>query len=131
MSLRTGPFRVIQLLTLTLVYPHYSPSLLRPPFGELIDPTLNLYAENTNADREWKDLGCSGQLPIEPEVLGHWDEACLVNELMSPFATGNEALSRMTIGAFEDLGYDMDYNQAEAYGLNDLNATGCGESCPE
>jgi hypothetical protein len=107
----------------------HSPNLSK--FQQYILNTSNFYAAGTNADEEWNALGCSGQLPIQPDIQGHWDEACLVDELMSPLATGNQALSRMTIGALEDIGYTVNYNEADEYTINDLNANGCGTSCPE
>lgn len=51
----------------------------------------------------------------------HWRETVFRNELMSGFisAEGNP-LSRMTAGSLEDLGYAVDFNQAEEYALPNL-----------
>ncbi len=49
---------------------------------------------------------------------GHWREAVFANELMTGFLdTGANPISRLTIGAFEDLGYTVDYMAADAYRL--------------
>jgi hypothetical protein len=49
---------------------------------------------------------------------GHWREAVFANELMTGFLdSGPNPISRLTIGAFEDLGYRVDYARADAYRL--------------
>jgi hypothetical protein len=49
---------------------------------------------------------------------GHWREEVFANELMTGFLdSGPNPVSRMTIGAFEDLGYRVDYARADAYRL--------------
>jgi leishmanolysin len=49
---------------------------------------------------------------------GHWREDVFANELMTGFLdSGPNPLSRVTIGAFEDLGYSVDYERADAYRL--------------
>eukprot|EP00186_Timspurckia_oligopyrenoides_P000150 CAMPEP_0182446488 /NCGR_PEP_ID=MMETSP1172-20130603/4236_1 /TAXON_ID=708627 /ORGANISM="Timspurckia oligopyrenoides, Strain CCMP3278" /LENGTH=328 /DNA_ID=CAMNT_0024642425 /DNA_START=229 /DNA_END=1215 /DNA_ORIENTATION=- len=49
----------------------------------------------------------------------HWDEAELGNELMTPtFVSGTlNPLSAITIGGLEDLGYVVQYNEADEYTL--------------
>ena len=70
-------------------------------------------------------------LPIEPQVEGHWDESAYTNELMTPFAEGGgfsqpadgpifAPLSRLTIGAMEDIGWEVNYAGAEPYGPFDI-----------
>jgi hypothetical protein len=53
----------------------------------------------------------------------HWRETVFRNELMTGFvgAAGNP-LSRMTVGSLEDVGYVVDMNAAEPYGLPNLMA---------
>lgn len=52
---------------------------------------------------------------------GHWRESVFDNELMSPNIGGqNNPLSRLTVASLADLGYQVDLNAAEAYGLPDL-----------
>lgn len=54
--------------------------------------------------------------PIDSASCGHWDEATLDNELMTPFVDlGGMPLSDVTIGLFEDLGYVVDYSAADRY----------------
>ncbi|MER7486325.1 leishmanolysin-related zinc metalloendopeptidase [Streptomyces sp. NPDC126497] len=51
----------------------------------------------------------------------HWREAVFVNELMSPFISGRDnPLSRMTAASLGDMGYQIDLEGAEPYGLPDL-----------
>ncbi len=48
----------------------------------------------------------------------HWREAFLTNELMtSTLNAGANPLSRLTIAQFEDLGYQVDYSQADVVSL--------------
>ena len=49
---------------------------------------------------------------------GHWREAVFANELLTGFLDpGANPISRMTIAAFEDLGYSVDYDRADPYRL--------------
>lgn len=55
-------------------------------------------------------------VPVQPYVLGHWDEDYLGTELMTPFAEdGPMPLSRVTLGALADLGYQVNYAKAEVW----------------
>ena len=48
---------------------------------------------------------------------GHWREGVFSHELMTPLLTFNPdaPLSVVTVGAFEDLGYTVDYGAADPY----------------
>ena len=81
-----------------------------------------------NAAREYGDLlGGEGPRPTSVPLAnvggpgtrdGHWREEVFANELMTGFLdTGANPISRLTIGAFEDLGYTVDYAAADAYRL--------------
>ncbi len=84
-----------------------------------------------NAAREYATLlGAGGEPSPRPRTVplanvggpgtrdGHWREAVFANELMTGFLdVGANPISRMTIGAFEDLGYSVDYAAADAYRL--------------
>ena len=81
-----------------------------------------------NATREYGDLlGGDGPRPVSVPLAnvggpgtrdGHWREAVFANELMTGFLdVGANPISRTTIGAFEDLGYSVDYAAADAYRL--------------
>lgn len=54
-------------------------------------------------------------VPVQPFVLGHWDEEHLGTELMTPFAEDEPPmpLSDVTIGALADLGYQVNYSRRE------------------
>ena len=56
---------------------------------------------------------------------GHWREAVLGDELLTGFISGNvRPLSRLSIAAFEDLGYEVDYAAADPYSLPDPEMLG-------
>lgn len=58
---------------------------------------------------------------------GHWREKDFGAELMTGYLSGNRnPLSAMTIGALEDLGYDVDYAAAEALAPMQLLALSAG-----
>lgn len=110
-------------------------------FGSLWDENglytagSGVYASGTNAEREWNDIGCDGLLPVELDggqgtEGSHWDEDCLGHEMMTGYLSGvDQPLSRITIGSLEDIGYDVDYSQADTFSKNDLNLNYCGTSC--
>ncbi|PWL37772.1 peptidase [Flagellimonas aquimarina] len=51
---------------------------------------------------------------------GHWRELTFDNELMTGFIDdGNNPISKLSIAAFEDMGYTVDYDAANAYSLPD------------
>ncbi|UJH68190.1 leishmanolysin-related zinc metalloendopeptidase [Allomuricauda sp. SCSIO 65647] len=51
---------------------------------------------------------------------GHWRERVFDNELMTGFIdSGDNPLSRLSIAAFEDMGYTVDYGAADEYKLPD------------
>lgn len=57
-------------------------------------------------------------VPVQPYVLGHWDEDYLGTELMTAYADDRNQLSRVTLGALADLGYTVNYGRADYYVLN-------------
>lgn len=81
-----------------------------------------------NANREFQELSGCSEDPVPVSLrngnCGHWLEACLLEEEMTPFTTpGPDRSSRITIASLEDLGYEVQYDQAEAFTRDDLNAT--------
>ncbi len=49
---------------------------------------------------------------------GHWREAVFGDELLTGFLSGAvRPLSRMSVGCFEDMGYQVDYSSANGYTL--------------
>jgi len=85
------------------------------------------YLEFSSASREYQSLsGCSDAIPLEQDggvgtSCGHWDEDCFLDELMTGIATGSLPLSTITVGGLEDLGYTVDYGNADPYSTFDLN----------
>lgn len=59
-------------------------------------------------------------IPMESEggggtALVHWDDAAVPGELMNGFLTIAAPLSRITVGAMQDLGYQVNPNAADVY----------------
>lgn len=81
-----------------------------------------------NAVAQYQSYGKTDKaVPVEPMVLGHWDENYLGNELMTPFADeGRNPISRVTLGALADLGYTVNYGRADSYVLNGPLASTAG-----
>jgi subtilisin-like proprotein convertase family protein len=49
---------------------------------------------------------------------GHWREVVFGDELLTGFLSGAvRPISRMSVGCFEDMGYQVDYSKADAYTL--------------
>jgi len=80
-----------------------------------------------HATREYGDLLDRSERPLSVPLAnagglgtrdGHWREAVFANELMTGLLdAGTNPISRLTIGAFADLGYTVDYAAADAYRL--------------
>jgi hypothetical protein len=93
------------------------------------------YKTGTRADQEWKAIGCSGPLPVELDggsgtANAHWDETCLRKELMTGYISlSGMPISKITLGSLEDMGYKVDFNQADPFTIADLGQ--CGSSCPQ
>jgi hypothetical protein len=91
--------------------------------------TANPTFSGAGAKAEYQTLrGASSSKAVPVENTGgpgtadsHWRESVFKNELMSGWiaAQGNP-LSRMTAASLGDLGYDVDLDAAEAYGLPNL-----------
>jgi hypothetical protein len=66
-------------------------------------------------------------VPVENETFfgaqnSHWRELDFGNELMSGVLNpGGNPLSRLTIASLQDLGYEVNYNEAEPYQINSNN----------
>ena len=81
-----------------------------------------------NAIREYKTLVGDESICSVPVANtggpgtrdGHWRELVFDNELMTGFIDfGTNPISRMSIAAFEDMGYQVNYMVADAYALPD------------
>ena len=94
------------------------------------DPLVCAYNETSQASIEYQKLsGCSSSVPLQSDAFtpcGQWDESCFRNELMTTTVAGgaSEALSRITAGALEDLGYTVNYQRTDYYDASNL-APGC------
>jgi hypothetical protein len=63
---------------------------------------------NTTFDENAKGVPLSS-------LNNHWDEETFDNEIMTPDADTNELLSRITIAALADMGYEVDYSARDDY----------------
>jgi hypothetical protein len=89
------------------------------------------------ATDKWKEIGCSGSIPVESNGQ-HFDETCLNPELMtlSSEKLADDPLSILTIGTMQDLGYGVDYTNANLFELADIRGGECQMefdfvTCPE
>ena len=88
--------------------------------------TANPTFVGTNAMREY------GIIRVPPSAMpvpvantggpgtrdGHWRESVFGNELLTGFLSGTvRPISRMSIGSFEDMGYEVNYDAADPYAL--------------
>jgi hypothetical protein len=92
--------------------------------------------KGSEAKQAWKDMGCSGRLPVETDggsgtAGGHWDETCLDGELMTGYVekTKSMPLSRLTIASLQDMGYGVNLDAADEFSKDRLG--NCGSYCPE
>jgi Leishmanolysin len=63
-----------------------------------------------------------------PNTCGHWDEYCMGREIMTSVVDVTNVISRVTIASMEDLGYEVNYGDAEPYSdveINILCLIGC------
>jgi subtilisin-like proprotein convertase family protein len=88
--------------------------------------TVNPTFVGANAMREYAVL--TSRMTPEPVPVentggpgtrdGHWRESVFGHELLTGFLSGaNRPISRVSIGAFEDMGYQVDYDAADAFSL--------------
>jgi hypothetical protein len=78
----------------------------------------NLGWTGQNALREFRSIfnqPTAAAVPLDPGGSAHWSESVLGNEIMTPFTNATMPLSRITIGAFHDLGYEVNYGAADRY----------------
>jgi hypothetical protein len=83
-----------------------------------------------NAMREYGTLLGTAPRPVPVENTGgpgtrgsHWRESVFNNELMTGFVdVPPNPMSRLTVASLQDMGYQVDVNAAEAYGLPNIQA---------
>jgi len=90
-----------------------------------------MYSSTSDASAEYQALsGCPTQdsIPITSECL-HWNEACFGDELMTPTLSTNMDgsvpffISRLTVASLADLGYEVNYDAADEYTRNNMDAS--------
>jgi Leishmanolysin len=79
----------------------------------------------SNAVREYRALGGTGNIPIENQggpgtCDGHWKESIFGAELMTGVLNDGvpNPLSKITLGSMQDLGYSVDLSKANAYSIS-------------
>lgn len=104
--------------------------------GFLQDPSLpsnagaDTHFDGPNAIAAFDAAGGTGyilgaKVPVENKATkgssdGHWRESVLGTELMTPYLNGGvpNPLSAITVKSMEDLGYQVDASQADAFGAS-------------
>lgn len=92
---------------------------------EIPDNVAPTHFTGVNAVREYNQLfGTAADpsgVPIEQDggpgtAFAHWDDVTFGNELMTgALSPGFNPLSVITVGAFDDIGYDVNYDAAQPY----------------
>ena len=63
--------------------------------------------------------------------FGHWDEECLGDELMTGITDKHSPFSILTIASVEDLGYTVNFNEAEDFDKDNLESSACCKGAPK
>ena len=73
------------------------------------------YTSNSFATREFQEItGCNFAVPVNQGDCAHWSQDCFGGEeLMGPVESANSALSKITLGSLQDMGYQVDYSKAD------------------
>lgn len=107
----------------TIWEPLTFPTLNQTIGRSLVNRTTQTYNGNTYAGFAYGELlGKVGQgiaVPID-EVYAHWSESVFKQELMTPFAEPAGTVmpvSALTLSSLRDLGWQVNYGAAQAYGL--------------
>lgn len=100
--------------------------LISPSLGHCGNPSLDPGVPRTYGGErgvaEYRALGAAGEPQVD-DYCGHWHEARFGDEVLTPVirinqnGNNHQPLSRMTLGALEDLGYVVDHTAADAYSL--------------
>ncbi len=107
--------------------------------NDLIDFETATYSADTYAGIAYGELLGTNEATAIPLTngqgsgsdFGHWSESVFDNEIMSPTAEAigvSELLSHMTIASLRDLGWNVDYDAAQAYALSDEVILALGSS---
>ncbi len=78
------------------------------------------YTASSKATAEYQKLsGCDKPVPLEG--CSFTDKTCFKTELMTGYDGGKVVLSRMTVASLEDMGYTVNYDAADDYGVEDMD----------
>lgn len=82
-----------------------------------------------NAVSQWEALpnSVTGGVPVQPNIEAHWDEGWFDSEIMTPSSegpAGSAPISRVTIGALIDLGWEADVGAADSFLI-----PACADTC--
>ena len=79
-------------------------------FG-FIDVINEEYINGPNAIEEYqKIIPGATSIPMGFDSGAHWDEDDFDTEIMTPISDPNSVISTLTVGLFEDIGYEVDYS---------------------
>lgn len=85
------------------------------------------------AIQAWRDLGCTGDIPLEQLGAPHLEGKCFFNEILSPSISQgqNQLFSDVSAGMISDLGYTVNYKATDKVKRSNLlNLCACGDFCP-
>ena len=102
----------------TLPDTHFTGALAVDAFDELLDGAA-YDGKKVPVENNTQRYGTGG-------LDGHWREAVFDTELMTPSiesGSTDDPLSKLTIAALADLGYQVDYTEAESYTLPSTSLT--------
>jgi hypothetical protein len=102
-----------------------------PGFRPKLSIHLDTHFIGQNAIAQFDALGGAAypdsKVPVENDffdegeaVDGHWRSFFMTGELMSSKSFMNAELSAITVGALEDMGYEVDYSGAEPFQVNNV-----------
>ena len=84
-------------------------------------PSTSIF-NSLRANAEYQAIsGCTNLAPTERDCI-HWLKSCFQSEVMTGTVSSRSKLSRVTIGALDDMGYQVDYSSADTFTGNDLSS---------
>ena len=99
-----------------------------PSNDNYVEGMTDTHFDGANAIAQFQSIGGNTYtggaiVPVENDTAtfgmgsldGHWREGVFDEEIMTTAANQENPLSVVTIGQFEDLGYDVDYDAADPY----------------
>lgn len=85
--------------------------------------SMTVQFTGSRAMNEYSRLGGYGRVPVENNAVpgtacSHWDYETFQSELMTGYLSSDAKLSRLTIAALADMGYEVDMSAADDYSLD-------------